>query len=344
MNKYLIIGAGNSAFAMASHIISNGDKVNIWNRSFKTIKELISNKTISCYGVIKGKFQVDKISTNIDDVLCDVIFVTTPASSHKDIARMLATKVTEKQIILLCPGRTFGIIEFYQELKKNGCVSLPKIVEMQTIIYTCRKAFNNSVFIYALKENVLISTIDGNFDYVMINLPDCIRKHLVCADSFIRTSLGNVGMILHCVPVLMNIGWIEMENNDFKYYIDGISQTIAKILEKLDEERMIVASKLGYELESITDWMKRTYGCDGNSLYEVIQNNEYYKEILAPSIIGSRYIEEDVPCGLVPLESVAKELGVDVSITTLFINLANIVMNKDYRSVGRNIKNIRDYM
>ena len=29
MSKYLVIGAGNSGYAMASHIISNGDEVNL---------------------------------------------------------------------------------------------------------------------------------------------------------------------------------------------------------------------------------------------------------------------------------------------------------------------------
>ena len=76
----------------------------------------------------------------------------------------------------------------------------------------------------------------------------------------------------------------------------------------MDDERLNVAEKMGYPVESVTEWMKRTYNVGGNNLYECIKNNDAYKEIDAPPSLESRYILEDVPNGLVPIEYIGKKL------------------------------------
>lgn len=344
MSKYLIMGAGNQAFAMASQFVKNGHEVNIWNMHEDTIKKIKETKVVKCNGVIEGEFQINNVSTNIDDVLCDVIFVTTPATGHKPIAQVLAKKVCSDNTIIITPGRTFGIIEFTEELKRNGCESLPKIAETQTILYTCRKSSDDSVNLYALKDKMLISSVNNkDLDYILSVVPKCYSEYLIKADSFIQTSLGNVGMLLHCAPVLMNVGWIESKN-DFSYYKEGISPTVAHIVEKLDKERLEVATKLGFNVESVTDWMRRIYNCDGKDLFEVIQNNNKYNNITAPTTLNYRYLDEDIPFGLVPLESIAKKLNINVKITTLLIDLACEIMEKDYRKEGRIIENINKYI
>ena len=48
-----------------------------------------------------------------------------------------------------------------------------------------------------------------------------------------------------------------------------------------------------------------------------------------------RYILEDVPNGLVPLEFLAHSLGVPCDMTTLSINMANVIMDMNFREIGR---------
>ena len=334
--KILIMGCGNQGLAMASHLIKNNNCVNMWNYSYKTISKLKKKKMIYSSGAINGSFKLNKISTDIDEVLEKVILVATPSSAIKNIARVLASKVDESYTIVLNPGRTLGIIEFINELKKYGCKSLPKVAETQTIIYTCRKTAYDSVNIYALKKNVLISSIN-NIENIIDDLPICYKKYLKPVDSIVITSLGNAGMILHCLPVLLNIGWIENNDYNFKYYYDGITPTIANLLEQLDKERIRLGKLLGYDIESVKDWLKRTYNVKGNTLYEVIRNNSCYKNIEAPNTLDYRYLDEDIPCGLVPLESLANLLNEKTPVTSFVISLGNLVKNKDYRKIGRKI-------
>lgn len=336
MNRVMILGGGHQGLSMAAHLSLNNVKCCLWNRTPSNIKEVLDTKEILCSGVIQGKAQIDQVITQLSEIKEKLIMVTTPSSAHRDIAKMIAPYVDESHIIVLNPGRTFGILEFEKTLKEYGCTSMPLIAEAQTIVYTCRRLGKNSVAIYAFKHDVKIATMDMEDVTKVINsMPDCLKNYFVPAKSYVETSIGNVGMVLHCAPVLMNIGWIEHEDVEFKYYYEGISKSIAKVLERLDEERINVSKAMGQPVESLAEWLVRTYNTNGTTLYECLQNNQYYKSIDAPLTIHHRYIEEDVPTGLVPLESAGQAYGVATPVTTMIIDLANIVMDKDYRRTGR---------
>ena len=321
---------------MAAHLALNGVPVNLWNRTQEHIQEVLDSGTIHCSGIESGEAILSKVSVNMGEVVTDFVMVTTPSSAHKDIARQLAPFVHKDMIVVLNPGRTFGAIEFAEELKQQGVSDLPHIAETQTIVYTCRKSGPNSTAILALKNDVEIAAIRGSsIEYIMEQMPECLKPYFKPVSSVGETSLSNIGMILHCAPVMMNVGWIESEKVDFKYYYDGISKSIARFIEKLDTERQAVAKAGGFNVESLKQWLERTYETYGTDLYECIQNNYAYKEIDAPPTINSRYIFEDVPNGLVPVEAMGREFGIPTPNITTIINLACAVMETDYRGSGR---------
>lgn len=336
VKEVFVCGAGHQGLSMAAHLSLNGVNVRLWNRTYENIKDLAKSHVIISEGIVKGAARIETVSSDINETISDFIMVTTPSSAHRDIAKVLAPFVHKDMVIILNPGRTFGAVDFCKHLIDCGAKELPHIAETQTIVYTCRKSSPTSVNIFALKDDVKIAALRGsNIEYIMRKMPQCLRPYFNTVDSVGYTSLSNVGMILHCAPVMMNVGWIETEKVDFKYYYDGISKSVADFLEKVDGERIAVAKSLGFNIESVSDWLKRTYKIDGNSLYECIRNNESYREIDAPPTIYCRYILEDVPNGLVPIEYLGQCLGVETPNITTIINLASSVTNRDYRKDGR---------
>ncbi len=334
--KVFVCGAGHQGLAMAAHLALCGIDVSLWNRTEKNIHDIIETGAIHCSGIVNGVAHLSKASANIADVISDFVMVTTPSCAHKDIAKQLAPYVHQDMIVVLNPGRTFGAIEFAEELIKCGVQDLPQICETQTIVYTCRKSGPDSTNILALKNDVKIAALKGNnVNKVLSIMPDCLKPYFSPVDSVAITSLTNIGMVLHCAPVMMNVGWIESEKVDFKYYYDGISKSVAHLLEKIDYERQAVAHAAGYDVESLMDWLKRTYLIEGETLLECIRNNKAYSKIDAPPTINSRYIFEDVPNGLVPIETMGRELGVNTPNISTVINLASSVMDTDYRENGR---------
>lgn len=333
--KILICGAGHQGLAMAAHLALSGELVYMWNRSQENIDEICKDNMIECKGVVNGVAHIQHISTDVKEVIQKVILITTPSIAHKYIAKRLAPYITSDMYIILNPGRTFGAIEFAETLLECGVKELPHIAETQSIIYTCRKNSANSVTIYAFKNNIAIASLADDCEEIIEHIPKNIRDYYSPVESVLETSLPNVGMILHCAPVLMNIGWIESEKVDFKYYYDGISPSVASYLEKMDKEKRLVAEKLGYKIESVTEWLQRIYAVEGKSLYECLNNNEAYSEIDAPPSLECRYLDEDIPNGLVPYEYLAKDLQIEVPHISTIIDLAELVTNKKYREFGR---------
>lgn len=342
--KVTVIGAGNSGLAMAAHLGINGNQVILWNRTVENISKLIKTKTIYCHGVNNEAVRIDQVTNDIGEALDnpDVILITTPANAHRDLAKIIGQNIKSKALIVLNPGRTFGALEFKRIFDKynNKCVDV-SIAETQTIVYTCRKIDDETVDIISFKPDVLISTFNPVENSAIINrLPKCLQSYFIPAKSMIETSIGNVGMILHCAPLLLNTGWVENINYSFKYYHEGISSTIGELVEKIDVERVEVSTKLGLTVETTKAWIERTYGIKGENLYAAIQKNEAYNKIEAPNSLNHRYILEDVPCGLVPLESIGQKLGLKMKYTGLIIELASAVTGINFRQEGRTVKSI----
>lgn len=332
--KVTVIGAGNSGLAMAAHLSYSGNEVRLWNRTPKTIDKIKKTKTINLHGIIEDNVTVNIVTSDIKEAIneSELILVTTPASSHRELGALLGKTMVKNIPIILNPGRTFGAMNFYESFIKENKIFKPTVAETQTIVYTCRKDGEDSVTIYSLKKEVKIAALNKKDTERIINrLPDCIKDYYKVANSFLETSLGNVGMVLHCVPFMLNTGWTECDTTEYKYYYDGITPTISKFIEHIDNERVMIGRCLGLNLETTAQWMEKEYNAYGSTLYECIKNNKAYKEIDAPKTIHHRYICEDVPNGLVPVEKLGKELQVDTPYITLAINLANALMEKDFR-------------
>lgn len=335
-----VLGAGNSGLAMSAHLSKEGHEVSLWNRSRETIAQLMETRVIHCEGKIEGSFAIDLVTDDLEKAVQDpdAILITTPANAHRELAELIGRHISKSTVIVLNPGRTFGALEFREVYEEFGQAFPQTIAETQTIIYTCRKTAPDAVNILALKSEVLISTFDSSENLSVIQrLPQCLQSFLKPAQSMVQTSIGNVGMIFHCAPLLLNAGWTENLHNTYKYYYDGITPSIARFLEKVDVERVEVSKRLGWEVESTVEWLKRSYGVDGDSLFVAIQRNEAYQSIDAPSQLDHRYILEDIPYGLVPLEAVGKELGLAMNDTGLIIDLASSIMELDFRAMGRSI-------
>jgi opine dehydrogenase len=146
-----------------------------------------------------------------------------------------------------------------------------------------------------------------------------------------------MGAVFHPALTLLNAGWIEHTQGEYQFYIDGVTPAIARILERVDRERITVAMAMGVRAQSATEWLARAYSAHGDNLYDAIHANPGYQGINAPRSIYHRYIFEDVPFSLVPIAALGRRFGVDVQGIDTLIDLACIMHGTDYRHRGRTL-------
>jgi hypothetical protein len=88
---------------------------------------------------------------------------------------------------------------------------------------------------------------------------------------------------------------------------------------------------------SVQHWLDITYGVariPGESLSATIARTPTYQKNSLPQM---RYIEEDIPTGLVPMEAIALLFDIDCSVITDIINKYENIYNISIRKTGRNL-------
>ena len=134
--------------------------------------------------------------------------------------------------------------------------------------------------------------------------------------------------------------WLdESTHGDFQFYIDGVTPSVARLLEVLDKSASPLL--LLFDTRSLAmDWLKMAYTTSGSDLHEAIHNQPGYYEIKAPSSLNHRYIFEDVPMSLVPIASMAQQYGVSVRGMESIIRIACIIHRTDYWRRGRTLRKL----
>ena len=158
--------------------------------------------------------------------------------------------------------------------------------------------------------------------------------------NVLATSLENIGAVFHPALTLLNAGWIESTEGNFEYYIQGMSPAVARVLERIDDERLAVARALGIRTVSAREWLYLTYDSPGENLCSAIKATTGYVGIKAPATINHRYIWEDVPMSLVPMSSIGEMLGIPTPTIDMVIKLAELMNGTDYRAIGRTVETL----
>ncbi|MBO9371191.1 MAG: NAD/NADP octopine/nopaline dehydrogenase family protein, partial [Chloroflexi bacterium] len=156
--------------------------------------------------------------------------------------------------------------------------------------------------------------------------------------SVLHTGLNNMGAIFHPALTILNAGRVEATRGDFQFYIEGVTPSVARVLEVLDRERVTVAAALGIRARTALEWLKMAYDATGADLYEAIHNQPGYYGIKAPPTLNHRYITEDVPASLVPIAALGERYGVSVRGMDSIIRLACIIHRTDYWRRGRTLE------
>ncbi|AFK05904.1 glycerol-3-phosphate dehydrogenase [Mesotoga prima MesG1.Ag.4.2] len=337
--KIAVIGAGNGGQALSAVLAMRGHDVSLYNRSQKRISPLLLERKIRVEGESEGKAKLRYVGTDMKKAIegAEAIMVVVPAFAHAKIAEKLAECIGEGQIVVLNPGRTGGALEFDKIFREKGVREKAVIAEAQTFVFASRISGPGMVRIFRIKNAVPISVLPSKDNESVFPIISEIMPEFTLAKNVLYTSFNNIGAVFHPGAILMNAGWIETKHGDFQFYLEGISPSVARVLEALDEERCEVTRKLGVEAMGAKEWLDYAYDVKGEDLYAAIHSNEGYRGIMAPISIENRYIMEDVPMSLVPMSCFGRELGVDTRVMDSIISIAGAVMGRDFWKEGRNL-------
>jgi opine dehydrogenase len=340
--KFTVIGAGNGGKAMAAYLAIAGQDVTLFNRTFHHIEVIAKRGGIdleSPPGGPHGFGALKKVTDDVQEALEDaeVIMVVIPSSGHAEIARLVAPHLKDGQIVILHPGRTCGAIEFREVLTRCKCKADIVLAEAETFIYASRSEGPSQARIFRVKEAVPLAALPAVDTPKALAAVEHVYPQFIDGVNVLQTGLNNMGAVFHPALAILNAGRIESTHGDFEFYVDGVTPSVARVLEVIDRERVTVASSMGLRARSAMEWLQMAYNVRGETLYEAIQNQSGYYGINAPSTLQHRYISEDVPMSLVPIAALGERYGVSVNGINAIIRLGCILHSTDYWRKGRTL-------
>lgn len=341
--KVTVVGAGNGGMAIAANLSLKGAEVRLYDNNAAILGEIKSQGGITLEQAGLERFAPISLTTTDPQSAVtgtDLIMVVTPANAHREVAKTMAPFLTSGMTIVLNPGRTGGALEVTKVLRDCHSPAGIAVAEAQTLLFACRKETGSKVCVKGMKQVVPVATLPPQHSKRTVELLNRFFPQFIEAGNVLETSIGNIGAIFHPTPTLLNLARIETTHGEFDYYHEGISPTLATILEKIDAERIAIACALGVSVLSAVEWLKQTYGVVGGNLYEAIQNNNAYSGIRGPKEVAVRYVTEDVPTGLVPIASLGRICDVPTPLIDTIINLACYALGRNFWEEGRNVQNL----
>ena len=338
---WAIIGGGNGGQSLAGHLALMGYRVRLYDIFPETAEAIHAQGGIHIEGVVEGFGALDLATTDIGQAVegAKVVVIVAPATAHRAIATSLAPHLVEGQTVIVHPSATGGALEVRHVLDTQGCTARIPVAETNTLIYACRAPSPGHACIYGIKQDLVLATLPASENARVLAMFREAFPQTVGGRTVMETSLGNANAVMHPAPTLLNTSMIESEH-EWRYYLDGITPTIGAFVEALDDERMTLARAYGISLTPILKWYAIAYGVEAPTLSEVVKKNPAYAGIKGQKQVRTRYLEEDIPTGLVPMIAFADLKGVPVERMRLVARLGELVLGADFFGTGRTLERL----
>lgn len=337
--RFAVLGAGNGGQVIAAYLKRRGKQVTLYDRFAQVLQPIRDRGGIQLEGLPEAGFaQLDGVYDQVAPAVrgAQVIFVVLPAFAHAYVAGELAGCLEDGQTVVVCPGATGGALEFRAIWNQAGCSAQVRLCETNSLFYAAR-AKDAVAVVSGVKDELSLAALPaGDTQAIIDDLAD-VYPQLIPAANVLETSLNNMNTIVHPLPVLLNAGRIE-SGEQFRHYFDGITPAIGDLAEEMDKERVAVGKAYGLDILSLRDAYVHYYHVQAEKMSDLCHMTPAHATIMAPAVLDSRLIVEDVPMGLVPISQLGKAAGVPTPIMDAVITLAGALVKRNFWQEGRTLE------
>ncbi|WP_432989592.1 NAD/NADP octopine/nopaline dehydrogenase family protein [Dactylosporangium sp. CA-233914] len=342
-DSFVIVGNGSGGCAAAATIAQRGIPVQLYGRdAAKTERFRAAGGITLVEGAARTTTTNVEFVSELDGAAAPGarIVVMVPTSAIGQYARMLAPHLRPGSAVLLAPGHTGGALAF-RTVVRSLRPDLTDVVigETCTLPFVARLTGPTEVAVWRRLDNLLTGVLPATATAALVSTFAAAFDGLVPAGSVIESSLSNLNAVMHPAGMIGNVGWIEATSGGFRFYREGVTPGVARIMDGVDRERLAIGSAYGVELPGFRDM----FHAAGLITQEVWARHDTYlavhhsgpnSEIMAPGSLRDRYVEEDVGAGLVAMRALARCVEVPTPVIDALIALAGVVNDTDYLSAG----------
>lgn len=330
--KVTILGVGGIGLGLGALSSGKGVELCLWSRSLDRVQASGQEQQFSCTGAIEGEFRA-KVHWSMDEAIkdADVVILTVPGHGHKNVIDQLVPFLTSRHVVIINSHMSLSSLYLSQRLKERGTRCL--IVTWATTPVTGARTALEHVKVAAIRRQIMTSAIPADHTGVAIGICSELFGDIFLAGSdVLATTLANVNPMNHLPMVLCNITRMEHGENWGAYY--GISGVVGHLLEALDEERLELAAAFGLSLHTDREHLHRSFNLPLGAIGEMTmeQNRRGNGTPAGPKTLDHRYVNEDIPFGIVPVLAIARVAGVEMPLHDAGLKIVSALYARNFRS------------
>jgi opine dehydrogenase len=352
IKKIAVLGAGNGGFMSAVDFALKGYDVALYAWKDEEIAGVKKHGGIDLLDIdSKSTGQTGKITcatTDIAEALkgAQVILNPVPIFASEFYAEQCAPYVEEGQIIISL-GKGGASLIWAKVFKDKAVDKKVYLADTNTLPYGTSRIGDHSVRLENRTQNLLLASFPGkDIEYI----GEVAKQLYIPGDYEIRYGKNAIDSILvdynaitHTPPMICNAAAIESGDKDFHLF--GKKENtpgVVNLIKMIDRERMAIGEKLGLEQHTLEEEiMMVKWNPNGEEyvlpLYEAI-HTPFLEVCEGPFTLDTRHLTEDIPYGLVTYSSLGKLLGVPTPVSDSIITIAEGLLGKNFRSMGRTVE------
>ncbi|MCC5979984.1 MAG: NAD/NADP octopine/nopaline dehydrogenase family protein [Salinarimonas sp.] len=330
--KIGIAGAGPVGLGTAALAMQAGHVAILFSPNGGEAAGMAAETGLEAAGAVAGLFKPGLAADAADlAARADVLLIAVPGYGHKPVMDALAPHIRDGQPVIVSSQSSFGPLYMGDLLAQRG-VSAP-IVAWSTTTITARSPAPGRVHVVSLRSRIDMCSLPETETAAMLALCELLfgqRFHL--CDGLLAITLSNLNPQNHLGIALCN--FTRMERGETWSQNLNVTPGVGRLLEALDAERLAIADALGLTVRTLFEHLNLSYqipvGATVAEMFAAMEPAGMGHN--GPATADSRYVTEDVPFGLVPLELLGTLSGRPAPLHSAGIDSFSAIYGRDFRA------------
>ena len=328
--RVAILGTGGAALGYAAMLFAQGHQAALYSFSGAGIRGL-RDKTVTATGSLDLEFFVE---AHKDLALAvrnaDGIIIASPANRHRRLIERLAPLLSNGQHVLV--SAELSMSAGYLVERARALEAEISVTSLATTLMLGRRTGESSVAIGGLRQACDAWSWPPEDAEETLNFWSALYGDVfVPAPSHYTIALSNLNPPAHMANALCNFTRIEKGESWANY--DGITESVARLIECLDVERLRIAEAFGVRVRSVEDHYRLSFGLGpGMRLAQMAAAvHERRKGPPGPTDVQTRFVTEDIPFGIAFIEHLGQTKSVPTPIHSAGITVFSALYGQDFR-------------
>lgn len=326
--RVAILGSGGIGRGYAAWLAGQGHAPVLWS---PTGKAVAPEGFLEATGIAPGRFPV-AVAASCAEALAgaEAVILTTVANGSRAVMDALAPHLAPGQVVIVSAHCSFAALYLSRLLAERG-VETP-IAAWATTALTARRHGAAGVHISGLRAKLDVATLPVRLaDAGEAACRALFGERFQRREDLLAIQLSNLNPPAHMANLLLNLTRAE-KGEDWPNY-GSITPAVGTLMEALDVERLSLAEGFGLTVRTIVEHFVLSHHVAAGSVAEMSAAVHAKRpELLGPKTLDTRFVTEDVPFGLVPLELLGAALGRPVALHTAGIALFSAIYGRDFRA------------